>query len=216
MAMRGASRGDLDEALQRSVKATAIAEGNWFSIGNGNTPSAQTTTNPGNVIIMAILLQPRLTGFFHVDVSVSYSSGTNGITNTWELITDTVAGGVITAGSATKSAVGYAGSGALVHDGEALSGSAAGTAVNGLLYNGAPWTTSPTVQKVSAIPTLTGLLAGGAQSFEAHGIVGQSGTAKVPFLLANTVAFGIALSGGGSNVITIESLNFTVQEIPFA
>lgn len=182
--------------------------GNWVACNNVSTivvPAA-----PANYFFAAGLLQVQQTGIFRVDVGIGWADSATGDTVTFALVTDTSAAGQL-ATAGTKAAVGIAGYGVLAGlGGSDLEIMTAGA--TGLTYNGAAFTTAPIVQKVEAQPTLTGLLTGSAQKFIYSGIVHNAiGAVRTPFLLGNTVAFGIKVSA--TNTVTIPEFNFYIKEL---
>jgi hypothetical protein len=185
---------------------------NWVMLGSTTTANQ---AGPASVFVAACLLQVRLSGLFHVDISVGWSDGTTGDTVTWTFLTDTSASGQIA--GANKAAHGYSGVGALnnglvsagvLADAETMDGA------GNLTYNGAAWNTAPITQKVEANPTLTGLLSGSAQKFVFSGVVANAaptGIVKTPFTKGNTVGFGIKVSA--TNTITMPQIIMSVTEL---
>lgn len=219
----------LEELLELTgAQASAIlaASSNYITANNISTIHTQSGTNLGNVALMAGLIQPKVTGVFYVDLSVSYSSDTTAKACSISLVSDTAPGGALSSGGTLASA-GVQGTGNVGGGFQVLTSDAAGTAANGLLYNAAPFTTAPIVQKVASQTTLAGLLTGsvagtdgaGNMTFEAHGLMYNAiGTAFTKFSLAKTGAFALmfANTAAVAGIWTFQSVNFRIQELAIA
>jgi hypothetical protein len=236
--------GRLNELYARAALAPTInASGNYWTMQNVTGIGTQTGTAAGAVAIASIVLIPQFTGLFRVDCHLDFSCNTTAIKPTVQLVSDTVAGATVLpvagAGGATVATNGWGGSQfrppgsltVLANFGRILTSNAAGVAANGIIYNGAPFTTAPIIQKSSTQTSLTGLLTtngSGNMHFSASGIMGNSiGAAAVtPFAINNglqpapysTVAFAVTFADTttGAEVWTFGDLNFTVQELMIA
>lgn len=217
---------ELLEMIRASTGAVLSTTSNYIAANNISTIHSQTGTAGGNVALMAGLIKPKVTGVFYVDLSVSFSCDTTAKGCSISLVSDTSAAGALAAGAggATIASAGIGGTGNVGGGFQVLTSDAAGTAANGIVYNAAPFTTAPIVQKVAKQTTLTGLLTAsvagtdgaGNQTFEAHGLMYDAiGTVYTKFPLANTVAFALMFTDTvtGAEVWTFESVDFRIQEL---
>lgn len=187
-------------------------QGNW---GQMASTAVGTMATPTNFFFAAMVLKPRMTGLFRVDIDVSFSTDTTAQPITMVFLTDTSASGTLA--SANKAAHGTSGIGAFGtngFDGETIDTNAGAT----LTYNGAGFSTAPATQKSAVTGSLTGLLTtngSGTFSFEFNGIVGNAaptGATKTPFTLGNTVAFALKATAAGGT-ITVSHVQMTVTEL---
>ena len=74
-------------ALQKALNLTSSLGNYWTFGGAGSGAAAQTiAAGPTAVNVAAILVTPRVTGLWEVDLDVGWSSNTNGHPVTWSLL----------------------------------------------------------------------------------------------------------------------------------
>jgi hypothetical protein len=181
---------------------------NFYAMTGISTVAVQTA--PATSIVAVILVTPKLSGLFDVDVDIGWSDNTNADTVTWRLRKSQVivAGQVFTVGGTTPAAAGFAGLTA--------GGGASGfvqTAASGMtITNPAGGASAQTNLDSKVFNTLTGLLANSDQYYGLHGIV-TAANPGVPFALGKQVALWLDVNAADN--ITIPSLTFNVKEMPW-
>jgi hypothetical protein len=170
----------------------------WTIFSNRNIVQQ---TAPNTNLLAAVLITPKVTGIFRVDVDVGYSDDTTGDGVVWRLSWRqvTVAGQAWVVGDGTAKGFGSPGSSGFIASGQGLTLTApagGGSALVGL--------------DQKQIDSVTGLLAHSSQYYGVHGITGTDG--GVPFALGRQVALIVEVTSGGAHNITVPSLTLSAQE----
>lgn len=197
-------------ALAKALNLTS-AIGNYWTFSSAGTGAAAQTiaAGPAAVNVAAILVTPRVTGLWEVDLDVGWSSNTNGHPVTWSLLQQqaTVKGNTWAIGG-TPAIVGFGGNTATGGNGVVNSASApmAVTIVGG---------STNLTANTEIIGTLTGLLTANGSSSDYYGVHSILGAAAAG-PLGKQVAFIVQVNATAGDIITIPEIMFTVREVPFA
>jgi hypothetical protein len=199
---------------------------NWASIVAVSTQAVNvphTQTSASATCVACISLTAFFTGLFEYSCRASFSDGTTGGVLISTLLTSQGAGaGLVSGGvAAAKFGAGAASialSQGATANGQILNVDAAGGA--GLRFEGLAF--GGVAQHTDTTASLTGLLTpqgAGVDSFSFYGMADAQGAlslTKTPFTLGKPVAFALIVSATAAHVITYNSLNMFVRELPVA
>jgi hypothetical protein len=224
---QAALTGNTFQSITPAQMETAL--GNWASIDRTISISNQTGTANGKVCLAAIVLSPKVSGIFDVDVNLTFSCNTTAIKCNVVMVTIPLIGAaaVLTSGG-TKAAAGIFGKYVDAStDAQILTSDAAGTAISGLLAGGVAITDAAAgglTQFQLLTRSITGTLTtdgAGCMDFTSAGLVHNAvaSTVKTPFstTVANQrVVFGLQFQDltTGAEVWHFDNLTFTVREVP--
>lgn len=164
---------------------------------------------PADSIQAVLLLTPKQSGIFRVDVDVAYADNTDADNVTWRLTERqvTVSGQGYTVGGTTPAQTGYVGK-------TAGGGAAVWTQTDGsggvTITNPAGGGSGVSVLAQETIPSVTGLLTASGQRYSVHGVFGQGGIA---YPLGRQMAFAIDVSA--TDTIHVTSVTFSIEELPW-
>jgi hypothetical protein len=190
---------------------------NWLSLwtrtgAGGGTPSSQTA--PLATIVAAGAIEAKYTGLFQVIGNVKFYSGTINDTITPALYAQQSAGAGVLAGLAGATVAAHGMQGALASNASSvvLTSDAAGG--GGIGLDGTAFSAGGVVLVSGSAQLQQATTAGVEYEYSFNGIFGQAASgAKTPWMIGDTVAFGIGLTG--TDVANIRQVNLSITEWPF-
>ena len=187
-----------------SLDANNAISNFWSIFGNTTLSATPTNAGPASSILAVVLLTPRNSGNFRVDIDAGWSDGTNGDAVTWSLNRSyvTVPGQSFVVGGTTPVARGSGGKTAVGDAGYMQSDASNGVTIT----NPAGGASGVLLGDQKVFNTLTGLLSGSDQYYGVHGIDAAA------FPLGRQVAYWLNVTA--THQITLASLSFSVQEMP--